>query len=281
MRADQTVYDGALENGWQNWGWAALNFTNTSPIYPGNSNSISVTINSPWSGMQLYHPDQDSSAYASLSFWLNGGTNGGQKLQMYGLLHVGTTNNYGVGHYSLGNLPTNAWQQFTVPLAPLGVANQTNFTGFVIQDATGATQPTFYVDGISLNSNTNIAPANVTINATNIISTVPAGAFGMFMAVWDGWSAGTAAPLKQAGVTALRYPGGSYADIYHWSSYLTSPVDGQAGNFGYLSGSTTMPDFINLCSNVQAQAVISVDWGSGFLWNSNKTAMAVPNTNGT
>ncbi|HXD01641.1 MAG TPA: hypothetical protein VN048_20055 [Verrucomicrobiae bacterium] len=124
-------------------------------------------------------------------------------------------------------------------------------------------------------------PVNVTINATNVISTVPTDAFGMFMAVWDTWGAGTAAPLKQAGVTALRYPGGSYADIYHWSSYLSSPVDGDTNSFGYLSGSTTMPDFINLCSSVQAQAVISVDWGSGFLWNAGKTAMAVPDTNGT
>ena len=32
---------------------------------------------------------------------------------------------------------------------------------------------------------------------------------------------------------------------------------------------------------MQAQAVISVDWGSGFLWNAGKTAMAVPATNGT
>ncbi len=281
LRADQIVYDGTLENGWQNWGWAALNFTNSSPVYAGNTHSISVTINSAWAGMQLYHPDQDASPYASLSFWLNGGPNGGQKLQMYGLLHVGTTNNYGTGHYSLGNLPTNTWQQYTVPLSSLGVANQTNFTGFVIQDATGAVQPTFFVDGISLNGNTNNAVANVTINATNVISTVQAGAFGMFMAVWDGWGPGTAAPLKQAGVTALRYPGGSYADIYHWSAYLTSPVDGEDGNYGYLSGSTTMPDFINLLSNAQSLAVISVDWGSGFLWNASKTAMAVPSTNGT
>src|SRR5208282_3040399 len=124
-------------------------------------------------------------------------------------------------------------------------------------------------------------PVSVTINATNVISTVQSDAFGMFMAVWDTWGAGTAAPLKQAGVTALRYPGGSYADIYHWSSYLSSPIDGETTNLGYLSGSTTMPDFINLCSNVQAQAVISVDWGSGFLWNAGKTAMAVPATNGT
>ncbi|HKW31294.1 MAG TPA: hypothetical protein VJT54_18365 [Verrucomicrobiae bacterium] len=124
-------------------------------------------------------------------------------------------------------------------------------------------------------------PVNVAINATNVINTVPTNAFGIFMAVWDTWGSSTPAQLKQAGVTAMRYPGGGYADNYRWSSYLMTPFDGQAGNLGYLSGATDMGHFIQLMSNAQAQAVISVDWGSGFLWNSNKTAMAIPSTNGS
>ena len=124
-------------------------------------------------------------------------------------------------------------------------------------------------------------PVNVTINATNVINTVPTNAFGIFMAVWDTWGGSTPTQLKQSGITAMRYPGGGYSDNYHWSSYLMSPFDGQAGNLGYLSGSTDMGHFIQLMSNAQAQAVISVDWGSGFLWNSNKTAMAIPSTNGS
>ena len=124
-------------------------------------------------------------------------------------------------------------------------------------------------------------PVNVTINATNVISTVPPDAFGIFMAVWDTWGGSTPTQLKQAGVTTMRYPGGGYADNYQWSSHLMTPDDGQDGNLGYLSGATDMGHFIQLMSNAQAQAVISVDWGSGFLWNSNKTAMAIPCTNGS
>jgi hypothetical protein len=109
--------------------------------------------------MQLYHSDQDSTPYASLTFWLNGGASGGQRLQMYGLLHIGTTNNAYAGvTYSLNALTANTWQQFTVPLPALDVANHANFTGFVIQDATGGTQPTFYVDDISLVAGTNATP---------------------------------------------------------------------------------------------------------------------------
>jgi hypothetical protein len=134
---------------------------------------------------------------------------------------------------------------------------------------------------LQLVSSTNATAANVTINAANVINTVPTNAFGIFMAVWETWGGSTPAQLKQAGVTAIRYPGGGYADNYHWSSYLMTPFDGQAGNLGYLSGATDMGHFIQLISNAQAQAVISVDWGSGFLWNANKTAMAIPGTNGS
>ena len=93
LRADQVIYDDALENSWQNWGWATLNYANTSPVHTG-SDSISVTM-SGWQGLQIYHADMDSTPYSSLTFWLNGGTSGGQRLQMYGLVHSGTTNNFG------------------------------------------------------------------------------------------------------------------------------------------------------------------------------------------
>jgi hypothetical protein len=165
-RADQTIYDDALQNSWQDWGWATHNYANTSPVHSG-SDSVSVTISSAWQGLQIYHADMDDTSYTNISFWLNGGVNGGQKLQVYGLLHVGTTNNFAQSaRYSIGPLTTNSWQQFNVPLSALGVAGQNNFTGFVIQDAIGATQPTFYLDDITLQAGAPIQPstnANVTV----------------------------------------------------------------------------------------------------------------------
>ena len=148
LPADQIVYDDALENGWQNWGWATLNYANTSPVHSG-SDSISVTMGG-WAGIQLYHPNMDSTPYASISFWLNGGSSGGQHLQIYGLL-----NGSGQSATSLGSVAANIWQQFTVPLSALGVANQATFSGFVIQDSAGTGEPTFYLDDISLVATTN------------------------------------------------------------------------------------------------------------------------------
>ena len=74
-KADQVVYDDALENGWENWGWATLNYANTSPVHSG-SDSISVTFSGAWQGIQIWHPDMDSTPYAAISFWLNGGSSG-------------------------------------------------------------------------------------------------------------------------------------------------------------------------------------------------------------
>ncbi len=274
LRADQIIYNGALQNGWENWSWATVNFANASPVYTGNSYSISVTCGG-YSALYLENNPFNPSLYSNLAFWINGGT-GGQSLTVYALTNGAVLNN----SYTF-TAPTNSWQYIVIPLSALGLTSQTNADGFWIYNNSGATLPTFYLDGISLLSSTNAITANVTINATNVINTVPTNAFGIFMAVWDTWGGNTPTQLKQSGVTAMRYPGGGYTDNYHWSSYSMTPFDGQAGNLGYLSGATDMGHFIQLMSNAQAQAVISLDWGSGFLWNSNKTAMAIPSTNGS
>ncbi len=153
LHADQIVYDDALENGWVDWGWATLSYTNTSPVHTG-SDSISVTMNA-WQGIQLYHPNMDSTPYASISFWLNGGASGGQHLQVYGLL----SGNGQSATYPLGSVAANTWQEFDVPLSALGVENQATFSGFVIQATAGTSE--FYLDDIALvagNTNTNSTP---------------------------------------------------------------------------------------------------------------------------
>src|SRR4051812_20573170 len=62
------------------------------------------------------------------------------------------------------------------------------------------------------------AAVTVTVNARQGLATVPATAYGVNDAVWDAQLGTTAVSdlLKNAGVQMIRYPGGSYADIYHW-----------------------------------------------------------------
>ncbi|MGB7747089.1 MAG: glycoside hydrolase family 44 protein [Verrucomicrobiia bacterium] len=172
-QADQIIYDDALENNWQNWGWATINYANTSPVHSG-SDSISVTISDAWQGIQIWHSDMDSTPYTNITFWLNGGSSGGQKLQVYGLLDAGGSQNQAQSARYYLNNPTpvaNTWQQYTVPLSALGVANAANFTGFVIQDSAGLAEPTFYLDDISLVTNVVVAgtnsPVSIAINASS------------------------------------------------------------------------------------------------------------------
>src|SRR6266536_2511915 len=60
--------------------------------------------------------------------------------------------------------------------------------------------------------------ATVTVNVKAGLATVPDTALGINHAVWDSQlGTDTVADLYGgAGVRMMRYPGGSYGDIYHW-----------------------------------------------------------------
>src|SRR5215831_21179586 len=157
--ADQIVYDDALENGWQDWGWASINYNNTSPVHSG-SKSVSVTItNNTSQAIYIAHPAFVATLYTNLTFWINGGATGGQQLKVQGHAYGNAQ-----GAVNLPTLVANTWQQFTIPLAALGITNQMD--GFWIQDRIGAVQPTFYVDDISLGTNALTAGTNALISIT-------------------------------------------------------------------------------------------------------------------
>jgi len=58
----QVIYDDALENGWVSYGWATLNFSNTSPVYSG-AYSISVDAVD-YGALYLHHDAFNTGAYA-------------------------------------------------------------------------------------------------------------------------------------------------------------------------------------------------------------------------
>jgi hypothetical protein len=183
-QTNMTVYADSLVNGWSDGSYnVTRNFANTSPVHSG-SDSISATITGAYGGIQLNHSSMTATGFASISFWLNGGASGGQQLQIYGNLSTGTQS----PRYHLAAPLVNTWQQYTVSLSALGVANATNFTGFAIQDSAGSTEPTFYLDDIQLNAV--VPPPTVvhfTINATQPIRTADARWFGLNAAIWDSY----------------------------------------------------------------------------------------------
>jgi hypothetical protein len=141
-QTNQTVYTDLLQNGWENWSWATVNLNNASPAR-GGAASASVNAGA-WQAFYLHRTAFSTVGYASLNFWIHGGTAGGQRLQVQAT--VGGAAQTAV---VLPNLAANSWQQISIPLASLGVASA-NIDGFWIQDSSGTTQPVFYVDDIVL-----------------------------------------------------------------------------------------------------------------------------------
>ncbi|HEY5909560.1 MAG TPA: glycoside hydrolase family 44 protein [Verrucomicrobiae bacterium] len=142
-QTDQPIYTDSLQNGWQNWSWATVNFANPSPAH-GGSASISVSSTN-WQALYLHHSAQDGSLYASLTFWVNGGSSGGQSVQVQA-----TRNGVAQTPVILATLPINSWRQETVSLAALGVANVTDFDGFWLQVRDSGQAPMLYVDDFTL-----------------------------------------------------------------------------------------------------------------------------------
>ncbi len=252
------IYIDSLTNGWSDGSYnVTLNYATTSPspVHSG-SDSISVTITSAYGGIGLNHPGMTNSAFASISFWLNGGASGGQQLQMYGIL--GTT--VQSARYYLAAPAANKWAQYTVSLSALGVANATNFTGFVIQDSANSTEPTFYLDDIELDA---VVPpptlVHLIVNASQPIRTADARWFGLNAAVWDGYydTPTTVSLLNELGTHIIRLPGGSLSDEYHW-------VLDQSGTNTFRWG-TSLANFIHVITNasVNAQAIVTVNYGTG------------------
>jgi hypothetical protein len=233
--------------------------------------SISVSITSGYAGIQLYHPYMADTNYASISFWLNGGASGGQSLQVYGMLSVGTNlNEAQSARYSLSTPQANTWTQYTVLLSSLGVANVTNFSGFVIQDSANKAEPVFYLDDIQLNSSAAPTLTQLTVNASQSIRTADARWFALNSTIWDSGfdTSQTIAFLTNMGTQALRFPGGSDSDDYHW---LYNRQD--ADNWSW---ETSLASFIQVITNLNGVAMTTLNYGTG---SSNEAAAWVAYVN--
>jgi hypothetical protein len=101
------------------------------------------------------------------------------------------------------------------------------------------------------------APVTVTVNTREALATVPGTGLGINDAVWDSQLGTTAVSdlLKNAGVQTMRYPGGSYGDIYHWQNN-TAPG-------GFVAPGTDFDTFIASTQRVGAQPVIIANYGTG------------------
>ncbi|BCM89737.1 endoglucanase D [Abditibacteriota bacterium] len=249
------LYDDALQNNWENWSWAATNFGDTAKIHSG-SKAIRVDAG-PYQALYLHHSALSGAEFQSLRFWINGGPGasaGGQKLQVQATLDGAAQK-----AVTLPALAADTWQQITIPLSDLGVANATNFDGFWIQDQTGTTQPSFWVDDVTLVTTPPPQNLAITVDAAKPLATIDGRLYGINTAVWDSQlsDAATGNALSAIGSTILRFPGGSMANDYDWQ---TGRSVQNGGAFQWASSFVT---FARVAQQQGANAYICVNYGSG------------------
>jgi hypothetical protein len=97
----------------------------------------------------------------------------------------------------------------------------------------------------------------VDVDFDGIVRTLDATMFGVNTAVWDATldTPDSIASLREAAPLALRFPGGSISDQYHWASNSGAPAPAQ--------WPTSFKNFMHVATNLQAQVVITVNYGSG------------------
>ncbi len=144
----QLIYDDHLAQGWENWSWAEVDLGATAPVHSGTA-SIAVTFDA-WEGLYLHNASVNTLGMTDLRFFVHGGSSGGQHLNVFMNLDVNGSAENGPP-IPVPPPPANAWSEVLVPLSELNPTNAA-VTGITWQDASGGSQPTFYIDDIALQS---------------------------------------------------------------------------------------------------------------------------------
>lgn len=161
VRAQQTLYDNALRNGWQDWSWCTRSFTCTSPVHSGTY-SISF-VPAGWAAVYLDLPGGvDGSQYDGLDFFIDGGAASGQDIRVVFVLGQTTVASVLLGTFLPGGPSAGTWSSVRIPFDQAGV-NQQTFDGIWFQDNTGGAQPTTYLDDLSLTARPQQPPSPITV----------------------------------------------------------------------------------------------------------------------
>lgn len=166
-----TMYTDSLGSNFENWSWNSdINLDNSSPTYQG-SKSISYQVNSGWGALYLHAKSPvDTTNYSHVTFAINA-TASDEKFSVAAMDTNGHTLSGVILLKDVGGAPTvGSWKVYSIPLNTLHAANIT-ISGLIIQDQSGNSQPTIYVDEIRLTANP-IAAAPVTASPSQTTTNI-------------------------------------------------------------------------------------------------------------
>jgi hypothetical protein len=101
------------------------------------------------------------------------------------------------------------------------------------------------------------AQVNVTVNANNTLAEMPDDAIGLHVSVYANIFNHPEFPgeLAEGGIQTLRYPGGNYASIYHWTNHTATG--------GYAASESHFGNFVSkLLDGSGAKGMVTVNYGS-------------------
>jgi len=113
------------------------------------------------------------------------------------------------------------------------------------------------------------AISTVSVNQTNAGPAVTDQLLGMNMAVWDNAALSAAvAPFQTAGIKAVRWPGGSTSDTYHWEGVASDPSSPSICPSGYAFPNDTFADFVSeLAVPAGLDIALTANYGSNTACN--------------
>lgn len=143
----QSIYRDGMENGWETvrWTWAKdVTFDDTTRPRSGTK-AIRVHY-SGFDGVKFHHAPLNTRPFDRISFYVNGGDTGGQRIAVGAACAEKNVAN-GV---KLAALPANKWVAVTIPLRKIALADRPDMTSFWIQGNSSKPQNDLYIDEVRL-----------------------------------------------------------------------------------------------------------------------------------
>jgi len=253
---DMVIFEDRRQNGWKDYSWATVTLSDAT-VHTGTQSYRVACMG--YEGFYLSRTPFNPQLYQSLSFWINGGTQGGQTLQVKARL-----GNLVQGKVLLPPPEANTWTQVTIHLADLGVGNNGDFSGFWIQNTTAGQLADFFVDDIRLIAAPLPALVQLNVNAGASIRVIDERIYGTNLALWD-WhlaSQSSANLLQSMDSRFMRFPGGTLSNNYDWHRnrgvYENRVVPDSSPQ--WINSAVT---FARVTEARGAQAIVTTNYGSG------------------
>ena len=152
--------------------------------------------------------------------------------------------------------------QINIPAGSLAAGSDTLQASYTPDSASSAT----YLTATGTSGSVTVAtPSTVTVNESVTGPAVTDQLLGMNMAVWDDTALSAAvSPFQAAGIKAVRWPGGSTSDDYHWEGANNDPSNPTVcpiGSYGFPNA--TFADFVtDLAVPAGLDIALTADYGT-------------------